>query len=143
MRLRLLVPALLVFLVVGFLYYQKHAGFTPWMSDMEVYFFPLGEKDENGKNHWDRRHWLTDIEGRWHNGRMEWRVRAGDAPAKGPYWWYWYYNQDEASFNRHILRLTDEQFTLVSWTSFELPDGSKRYAGIWHRTHKPKVWKRD
>lgn len=132
--LALLVALLVCGLSTAAFLYHRSAGFTPWMTDMGDYLKPLEVKDAGGKNYWDHRHWLEAVEGRWHNGRMEWRLRAGDAPATGPYWWWWWFNQDAAGINRHILEMSDAGCTLVSFNSFTLPDGTVRYTGVWHRT---------
>jgi len=116
-------------------YYLDTRGFTPWMTyqQMDGFLKPLGIKDQEGKNFWDRRHWLNGVEGRWHDGQPEFRLRVGDAPEKGAYWWYWWFNQDEKSFNSHIHDQSDDHFKLVFSNVFEWPDGSKRYSGVWHK----------
>ncbi len=136
MKIKLLLGiVLLVAAVFAVSYYVSNRGFTKWMTyaEMDAYLAPLGVKDADGKNFWDRRHWLTAVEGRWSDGRPQFRLRIGDAPKTGQYWWWWWFNQDEKSYNRHIHDMADDHCTMVYGNSFEWPDGSKRYSGVWHR----------
>ncbi len=141
MKFRHVVLALLVVLVVCLWadYYLQNRGFTPWMTyeEMDRFLEPLDKKDENGKNFWDHRHWLDAAEGRWYKGRPQFRLRVVDAPKTGRYSWYWWFNQDEKSINDRIHDMSDKNMTLVSFNSFEWPDGTKRYTGVWHRIGGP------
>ncbi|WP_043583106.1 hypothetical protein [Geminisphaera colitermitum] len=109
--------------------------FTPWMNnkEMEVFLDPLGKKDANNKNFWDRGHWLAAVEGRWESGRPQFRLKIEKSPKGKKLWWFWWFNQDQESYNKHIHRLSDEGFVLVSDNSFEWPDGSRRFSGVWHK----------
>jgi len=127
-------------LIVGVPYFLHERGFTPWMSysEMDAYLKPLDQKDSSGRNFWDHRHWLNAVEGRWHSGQPEFRLRVGEPPKSGPYWWYWWFNQDQEGINKHIHEMSDSHFTLVYLNSFEWPDGTKRFSGVWHRSEPSK-----
>lgn len=133
-------PALLallagLLLLAGCSTAARRNTFTPWMRPAEFSAF-LNEREakrDDGKNFWSRGHWITAVEGRWENGAPEYRVRVGDAPADRRYWWYWWFNQSQEDFNRHLHRLSDQGFTLVHSSSFQWPDGTERFSGVWHK----------
>lgn len=91
-----------------------------------------GDKPED-KNYWDRGHWITGVEGRWHGGIPQYRISHEEVPPRRAYWWFWYLNLDQEAFSRHVHRLADEGFTLVHSNHFQRPDGSVRYQGVWHK----------
>ncbi|MDR1283135.1 MAG: hypothetical protein LBK99_20285 [Opitutaceae bacterium] len=35
--------------------------------------------------------------------------------------------------NKHIHELSDQGFVPVQHNSFELPDGRRRFSGVWHK----------
>lgn len=109
--------------------------FTPWMNykKMQAFLDPLEKKNDKNKNFWDRGHWLSAVEGRWENGEPQFRLKIVESPKGKKCWWFWWFNQDQESYNKHIHRLSDEGFRLVSDNSFAWPDGSRRYSGVWHR----------
>lgn len=110
-------------------------GFSPWMTyrEMSALLDPLEAKDETGKNFWAKGHWITAVEGRWSDGRPQFRVKVGQTPRGRTHAWYWWFNQDQASYNKHLHRLSDQGFTLVSHNTFTWPDGTVRYSGVWHK----------
>jgi hypothetical protein len=79
------------------------------------------------------------VEGRWHNGQPQFRLRIGESPKSGPRWWSWWFNQDQASFNKHIHDLADDNFVMVCANSFQWPDGTTRYNGVWHRVGRQEI----
>lgn len=97
----------------------------------------LEKLDENtpagGKNFWDRRHWIDEVEGRWQSGIPQYRISYSAVPEARIYWWYWYLNQDRESFDRHVHELADEGFALVQSNSYVRPGGSERFQGVWHK----------
>ncbi len=139
MPLRILGAFLIMLLLGGCALCPKQPQFTAWMTykEMDAYLAPLEKKGEDGKNYWDNRHWITAVEGRWEKGVPRFRVKTGDAPKTGRYWWYWWFNQDQESFNKKIHDLSDKGFTLVSHNSFAWPDGTLRYSGVWQKVEKP------
>lgn len=110
-------------------------GFSPWMTyrEMDAFLQPLEAKDETGKNFWAKGHWVTAVEGRWAEGRPQFRVKIGPVPSNRKHAWYWWFNQDQTSYNKHIHRLSDQGFVLVSHNTFTWPDGTVRYSGVWHK----------
>jgi hypothetical protein len=112
----------------------SHA-FTPWMSldEMNAYFENLDGDKPDGKNYWDRGHWLDEVEGRWEAGIPQYRVSHSAVPASRAHWWFWYMNQDRESFDRLVHHFADEGFVLVSFNSYVRPGGSERFQGVWHR----------
>ncbi len=61
------------------------------------------------------------------------RLRFETVPPHKHAWWYWWVNQDQASFDKHLNELADDHFTLVSYSMMEWPDGTKRHYGVWHK----------
>jgi hypothetical protein len=66
----------------------------------------------------------------------QYRIKYGDAPHNQGYWWYWFINQPEESFNQKILEYGDDGFQLIYSNKYTLPDGSSRYQGVWHKYGK-------
>ena len=110
---------------------------TGWMTldEMNAKLNALEQK-EDGKNFWDRGHWITAVDGRWHKGAPEYRLRYSEVPEHRAYWWYWWFNQDQKSFRKHMHELADKGFTLVHYQEFERPTGEIRYQGVWHKLIK-------
>jgi hypothetical protein len=114
-----------------------HRGnsFTDWMGPNEFasYLNDRETRQADGKNFWARGHWINAVEGRWHKGSSEFRIKVGEAPSDRRYWWYWWFNQTPEDFDHHIRRLSDEGFTLVHSDSFQRPDGTTRHCGVWQK----------
>jgi len=133
-----LLLGILIIGVVSFCLYSywHNTSFTKWMSHEELDQF-LSQYDTvppgNHPNYWDKGHWINAVEGRWHNGVPEYRISYGPVPKHKGLWWYWYLNQDQASFSRHVHELADQGFTLLDPNSFERPDDTRRYQGVWHK----------
>ena len=137
MKAKLLIVILLVVasITAGKIFFDNR-GFTPWMTmkQMDQYLKPLEVKDANGKGFWDHR-WITDIRSRWHDGYSQYRLRIGDAP-DGPHWWYWYFNLDRESLVKRLEDMRNQNFQLVSFSSYTWPDGTERFCAVWHRIGK-------
>ena len=119
--------------------YQANAGFTPWMplEELNHWQTQFDTTPPGGHpNYWDKGHWMTAVEGRWHEGIPQYRVRYGPVPDGYDTAWYWYINQDQASFTAHINQLEDDGFVLVDPNSFLRPDDTRRYQGVWHKLFK-------
>lgn len=80
----LLVMALLASVAVGYRQYENTHGFTPWMSLNELnMFMKTFEAPHPGEpNYWDKGHWMTAVNGRWHDGIPQYRIRYGEAPKR-------------------------------------------------------------
>lgn len=135
---RIAATAVLVALAVwGWKDYQANKGFTPWMTGVELQkFCDAHDTTPPGghPNFWDKGHWIDAVEGRWHDGVPQYRLRYGDSPKHCYLWWYWYFNQDQESFSRHVHEFADQGFTLLDPNSFRRPDDTRRYQGVWHKT---------
>ena len=134
----LFVLVLVALSVCGYRYYEANRDFTPWMTGAELDKFCAdheGQPPNNHPNFWDKGHWVEAVEGRWHNGVPQYRVRVEKSPKGkgGYYWWYWYFNQDQQSFSLHVHELADKGFTLLDPNSFLRPDDTRRYQGVWHK----------
>jgi hypothetical protein len=125
---------------IGICRLYADAGFTPWMSHGELDTF-LAQFDTNPPgghpNYWDRGHWINAVEGRWHDGIPQYRIRYGPVPSHKGLWWYWYLNQDQESFSSHVHEMADQGFTLLDPNSFSRPDDTRRYQGVWHKVIPP------
>jgi hypothetical protein len=128
-----------VVLLLGYRCYVKNRGFTPWMSlsELNAFMKTFDSKHPGEPNYWDQGHWITAVEGRWHRGIPQYRIRYGDAPGNG-YWWYWYINQDKAGFNKKIHDYADDGFILAYWNKLRWPDGTWRYQAVWHKYAHPQ-----
>ncbi len=128
--------------VWGWNYYQTNKDFTPWMSLSELNHWEE-QFDTNPPgghpNYWDKGHWMNAVEARWHDGIPQYRVRYGPVPEGYDAAWYWYINQDQASFTAHVHELADQGFVLLDPNSYLRPDDSRRYQGVWHKLFKKKT----
>jgi len=103
---------------------ENPSPLTAWMSlsDLNAYLEGLDGDKPEGKNFWDRGHWITAIEGRWEAGIPQYRVSYDAVPeARRAVWWQWYLNQDKQSFDAHVHQLADEGYTLVHGTATPAP----------------------
>lgn len=108
-------------------------GFTSWMkrSDLDNYFQVLNDFDES-KDFFAKGHWITAVEGRWHKGNFEYRVKYSNSPSK-KYTWYWKVNQDYSAFLKSSDEYHSRDFRLVYAQSFKSATGELRYQGVWHK----------
>lgn len=121
--------------ILGYLYYDSaNRDFTPWMSKAELATYLNKFEVQKGEvpNAWQKSHWITAAQGRWHDGIAEYRVRAGLAPAE----WegYWFFDQNQELFGKTIKYYGDEGFTLAYSCSFRMPDGTRQYQSVWHKS---------
>jgi len=110
---------------------------TSWMTleELNKTLAKLEEK-ENGKNFWDRGHWMNTVDGRWENGIPEYKISYSTVPENIGHSWYWWFNQSKESFQKNVHKMADEGFTLVYHQSFERPGEDVRYQGIWKKLKK-------
>ncbi len=81
---------------------------------------------------------MTAVQARWHDGIPQYRVRYGPVPEGYDAAWYWYINQDQASFSSHVHEFADKGFVLLDPNSYLRPDDTRRYQGVWHKLYKKK-----
>ncbi len=121
---------------LGWTYYQANSSFTPWMSrpDLDQFLAQFDTNPPGGHpNYWDDGHWIDAVEGRWHDGIPQYRIRYSAVPNGFHAEWYWYINQDQQSFSTHVHELADKGLVLLDPNSFLRPDDTRRYQGVWHR----------
>jgi hypothetical protein len=121
--------------VLGYLYYDNaNRDFTPWMSELELsLYMQKFDTIKPGQPDWKKTHWLTAAEGRWHDGIAEYRIRYADVPKGIEFTFYWDTNMSQAEFSEKIQAYSKNGFALVYSNSYNLPDGTKRYQGVWHK----------
>ena len=128
--------------VLAWIVYQANKDFTPWMSlaELNTWQKQFDTNPPGGHpNYWDQGHWMNAVEGRWHDGIPQYRVRYGPVPDGYDGAWYWFINQDQASFSSHVHELADAGFVLMDPNSFLRPDDTRRYQGVWHKLFKKKT----
>jgi hypothetical protein len=130
----------LLLLVIAALFswhhYRANHGFTPWMDKarLDAYIKTLDGDKPGGKNYWERGNWITAVEGRWHNGKPEHRMRYAASPkGKKSVTWYWWLNANQKEWEGHVERYADDGFTLTHSTSYLRPDGRIIYDAVWHK----------
>ena len=121
--------------ILGYFYYDNaNRDFTDWMSKPELtrYLSKFEVAKGAEPDPWQKSHWITAAEGRWHDGIAQYRVRTELAPAQ----WegFWFFDQDQELFGKTIKYYGDEGFALAYWNCFKLPDGTKRYQSVWHKS---------
>ena len=74
--------ALIVVSLLGYRCYLRNRDFTPWMSlsELNAFMKTFDSKHPGERNYWDQGHWITAVDGRWHCGIPQYRIRYGDAP---------------------------------------------------------------
>lgn len=118
-------------------FYEANHDFTPWMdkAQMDVFMKSLDGDKPEGKNYWDRGHWITAVEGRWHNGKPEHRIRYAESPKNvNGLLWYWWLNANQGEWERNVEKYADDGFTLEHYSSYMRPDGRMIYDAVWHKT---------
>ncbi len=107
--------------------------FTSWMkkSDLDSYFQVLNNFDEDN-DFFAKGYWITAVEGRWHKGNFEYRVKYGNGPSR-KYSWYWHINQDYNDFSQKSDGYNNRGFRLVYAQSFQSATGELRYQSVWHK----------
>ncbi|VGO11820.1 hypothetical protein PDESU_00367 [Pontiella desulfatans] len=102
-----------------------------WMScpEMDVYL------KEFSNDHKDAPYWMDAVEGRWENDELQFRLRQSKVPASWGYMTYWWFNQDESSFQRHLQDMKKQGITLVYRQEFKLPNGETRFQGVWQQIY--------
>ena len=127
--------ALFLLGVWGWNYYRANVGFTPWMSrpDLDQFMTRFASKAPGGHpDYWDKGHWIDAVEGRWHDGIPQYRIKYSAVPADCNGEWFWYINQGQDSFTDLVHKLADQGMVLLDPNSFLRPDNSRRYQGVWH-----------
>lgn len=112
--------------------HSKRISFTSWMSyeSLDDYFNSLNNHDPDS-NYFSKGNWLIAVDGRWNGENAEYRVSLAKKP-KEAFWWWWV-NQTEVLFDKKIKEYQDKGAKLVYTQSFLMPDGTKRYQGVWHK----------
>lgn len=115
-------------------------NWTPWLSHPELDRF-LSQFDTNPPGHhpnyWDKGHWITAVEGRWANNRIEYRIAYGPVPPHSHFGWYWWINQRQDTFQKRAANYAAHGFTLEHSNFFTRPTGEQRYQGVWHWYQPP------
>lgn len=100
-------------------------GFTHWMNSQELKHHAQAGKPKGL--------WITAVEGRWHDGVPQYRIREELKPTGRAFSWYWWHGQDKASFDQKSSQLTKDGFRLVHSQTFTSPDGTVRYQSVWQK----------
>lgn len=82
-----------------------------------------------------QRYRVDAVEGRWHGGQDQCRVRYVQTPSY-PHQWYWWCSQGHAEFERLKAQYAAQGYTLVQEQTYARPDGDLRYSGAWFRSGK-------
>lgn len=106
---------------------------TPWMSPLSLDTYIRQKNRGFRESFWDRGHWIEAIEGRWHEGRRQFRIAFDTIPDRERFQWYCRIDQTEAEYRDTLSRLRREGYTLVQGQVYERPDKTKRYQGVRHR----------
>ncbi|MEM9280727.1 MAG: hypothetical protein AAGA96_02780 [Verrucomicrobiota bacterium] len=107
--------------------------FTQWMSPLalDTYIRQLNGGHET--SFWKRGHWITSVEGRWNGSSHEFRIVFKPIPDLERWQWQYRANQTGDAFLETHTELAKLGYTLIQSQSFERPDGSPRYQGVWHK----------
>lgn len=125
----------------GVCYFYSNRDFSPWMSETEMnLFLQKFNETKPGEEPWKSTHWVTAVQGRWSDGIAQYRIRSAAItfPRATPFAWRYFYKMDQATFSKTIQDLGDQGFALVDYHSFKLPDGTRRYQGVWHKIGSDK-----
>ncbi len=110
--------------------------FTGWMThiDLDSYFEILNNGDKNS-NYFDKGHRIMAVEGRMKATQVEYRVKIGDTPKNKAHLWFWWVNQQYASFIQKMNEYEKKGFKLVYAQSFIDQEGASHYQGVWHKVN--------
>lgn len=110
-----------------------------WLDavDFKAHLAELEQK-EDGKNFWDRGHWIDKADGRWKDGKPQFKIQYSEVPANNGYLWYWWFGQSKENFGKRITEMADKGMTMVHHQSYERPDGTLRYQAVWQQLTPPK-----
>lgn len=128
MIIRSLTAAAFVLAVAGTSYAKKYE--SEWMPESE---FKAFIDDLEQKGYWEpASYWVTEVSGRYVDGKVQYRFEYENAPSEGHYDWYWWFGQDEQTFEKRKKEYKMKGMDMVHEQSFALPGGQKLYQGVWH-----------
>ena len=87
------------------------------------------------KSFWSNSFWVTEVDGRYKDGQIEYKFKYEPIPDEALYLgyeWYWWFGQDDVTFEERKKEYKKKGFKMVHEQSFILPDGEKLYQGVWH-----------
>lgn len=111
----------------------SESDFTPWMAPLALDTYIRQKNRGFTESFWNRGHWIEAIEGRWFEGRHQFRIAFETIPDRERFQWYYRIDQTEAEYRDTLSRLRREGYTLVQGQVYERPDKTKRYQGVWQR----------
>lgn len=106
---------------------------TPWMSPLALDTYIRQKNRSFRESSRDRGHRIEAIEGRWDEGRHQFRIAFDTIPDRERFQYYYRIDQTEAEYHDTLSRLRRDGYTLVQDQAYERPDKTKRYQGVRHR----------
>ncbi len=103
-----------------------------WKPVAEFQAYLQSQREINDGKIFPPRHWVTKVDGRFIDGEIELRCAYKPVPHEGPYTWFWWYFQNEQTFQENKVKYKERGLYLVHEQSFALPDGETLYQGVWH-----------
>jgi len=107
--------------------------FTPWMTSGQINRHFMALNQGHTIDFWDRGHWIVAVEGRWTDQGEEFRVVYEEAPRGKNYAWRYRTSQTREEFTLSMAEFKQQNYQLVQSQAYEMPDGTRRYQGVWHR----------
>ena len=104
---------------------------TDWIPEAE-----FGEliKNLDRKGYWQGQYWVTEIDGRYIDGKVEYKFKYEKAPSDGSrYEFFWSYGRPKEYFEQDKRKYENNVLIMVYEQSFSLPGGEKRYQAVWHK----------
>lgn len=105
--------------------------YTPWLTPLALDSYMRMKDQGEQVGFWDRGHWITSVEGRWHNGSHEFRIRFDVIPNRPGWQWRYRINLTPDEFLAAHGELRKQGYQLVHSQSFQHPDGRRRYQAVW------------
>lgn len=108
-------------------------SFTDWMSPADLDTYIRTQNAGHEKGFWQRGYWITAVEGRWKDNGHQFRISYEKMPAPDSWEWQYRVDQTRDSFIENIQVFALSGFDLVQSNSYQRPDGSQRFQGVWRR----------
>ena len=107
--------------------------FTGWMTpdELDQHIRTINEGYE--LSFWERGHWINAVEGRWHEGNHQFRIRYESMPSPNAWEWKYRVDQTQEEFFESIQSMATSGYSLVQSHSYRRPDGSQRFQAVWRR----------
>ncbi|VGO19793.1 hypothetical protein SCARR_01852 [Pontiella sulfatireligans] len=98
------------------------AEFQKFMTDLK--------HEENGGKFWKHR-WITKVDGRYKDGKKEYKIECEPAPSCGKYLLHWWRGMSEETFEMRKKECKKKGMDMTHKQYCTLPCGEKKFQAVW------------